>query len=546
MPYADPEKSFDAAVRHLFRHLADASALRRNPLVRDYFTAKKKTQADDALLREIRDRILNAAARCCSDDGAAGLEQQARRRHAIVTAICSGEPALQTAGRLKLSRRQYYRERHAICTRAALAFVPRTTEPIPRIRLSDPQRLLFSRAASLSDQGLAQRAVTILDQAWAGIPLGNDRFAARLELADSLISFGELARAGKLLEYARNEVLRSDDKIGSELQDRAALIDARRGLAAGEDARAGRALEELAEKQVTVKRVDETAFDALVECGLWHCANARFSAARKMLRRARTVAGKLPNVAPHRQVVLALLHAYCAEDLADDYDGSYRRFRAALDLSIASASLRGTLESTIGLMGYYGSVGRDDDMLALAQRALEIARSTEGRRHLLFAAAWIGTTLLKTRYWRAADPLLFEAERISVPGTLHWIFVKEAQADLLVRLAEYEGAQKSFTAAQEAARNLQNRKWQAIVCRDEGLMLKRLGSRDSVATMQRALELAEEGAGAWTLALTYRAASEVIPGVRAAGLVRRVESAVPGTRRERCPSLTLFGTPPTA
>jgi tetratricopeptide (TPR) repeat protein len=552
MPYADPEKSFDAAVHHLFRHLADASALRKNPLVRAHFPKSKKMEADDVLLAEIRVRILEAANRCCADDAAAGLERQARRRHAIISAICSGEPPRATAGHLKISRRQYYRERQAICARVAAAFVPQTTNPAPQIKITEPQQLLFSRAAALTDQGLAQRAVTILDQAWSGIPLGNDRFAARLELANALTALGDLARAEKLLEYARTQARDLDDKIGTELRDRAMLIEARHGLADGDDARAGRSLEELANKYQAANRFDETALDALVECGLWYCSNAQFPAARKMLHRARFLADRLAIVAPHRQVVLALLHAHCAEDVSDDYNGSYRRFRTALEISTTNASVKGTIESTIGLMGYYGSVARDDEALTLAQRALEIARSTEGRRHLLFAAAWIATTLLKTRYWRAADPLLFEAERIAKTGTLLWVFIKEAQGDFFTRMAQYDRAQSSFGAAQEAARKLQNRKWQAIVCRDEGVMLKRLGSSESVTSMQSALDLAEEGAGAWTLSLTYRAAAQVLPnmGLRSRARPRRISAAEPQAAaitttmpkpRSGLPRLTLFG-----
>jgi hypothetical protein len=191
-------------------------------------------------------------------------------------------------------------------------------------------------------------------------------------------------------------------------------------------------------------------------------------------------------------------------------------------------------------MGYFGSVGRNDEMFSMAERALELARATEGQRHKLFAAAWIATTLLKTPYWQAADPLVFEAEQLARPGTLHWTFVKEAQADLFAHKSQFSDAERSFAQAGDAARALQNKKWEAIVLRDLGLLLKRTGSRQSVESMRRAVELAEHGAGAWTLSLTYRAASEVLPGVRHAQR-QSLPRALTAAQHKRLSKLSLFG-----
>jgi hypothetical protein len=146
---------------------------------------------------------------------------------------------------------------------------------------------------------------------------------------------------------------------------------------------------------------------------------------------------------------------------------------------------------------------------------------------------------LKTPYWQAADPLVFEAERIALPGTLHWTFLKEAQADFFAHTARYANAEQSFAEAGKAASSLQNKKWQAIVLRDSGLMLKRQGNLGSADSMRRALELAESSAGAWTLSLTYRAASEVLPEARLARKKQKPASAA--AQRKRAPGLTLLG-----
>lgn len=553
MPFANPEKSFDVAVRHLFRHLGDTAALRRNPLVRDRFGKAGDAKTDAVCVAEIRNRILREAALCRSHDIAAGAGVHARRQYTIVEAVCLGEPAAQTIARLKLSRRQYYRDRQTICARVGRALVSRR-DVQPQVTIDEPLELLLRRAAALVDQGFPQRAVSLLDQSWSGITLGESRFRSRIELAHALIAAGDVKRANRLLDYARNE-LQHGVKSGREsLDERLALAEARFAFATGHDGEAGPMLDALAKRHVSLRHGNALALETLVECGLRHCSNARFDRGRELLGKARSIASRLPDIAPHQNVAIALLHAYCAEDIVDEYDGSYRRFRDALALSIANASVRGSLEATIGLMGHYASVGVDDEMFDYAQRALVMARSTEGHQHLLFAVAWIGTTLMKTRYWRAVDPLIFEAEQFALPGTLHWVFIKEAQADFLARTASYQAARVSFAAARDAAITLQNPKWQAIVFRDLGLMLNRLGDETSIETMEHAVKLAESTAGAWSRSLTYRAASKVLTNRRlaklagASGLDTRVmeqcsDGAATPYRSQRSSSrLSLTGT----
>jgi tetratricopeptide (TPR) repeat protein len=498
MPHADPERSLEVAARHLFRHIRDAAELRRNPLVRAYFETAPPSRNAVRALSAVHARVMEEAR-------AASARQQR-----IVGALCAGERADRTAAALGISRRHYYRERQEVCRSVALALA-RPEEPRrASAEVSDPLGLLLGRAAALSDQGFAQKGVGLLDRAWSGIAPGAPRALAQLALVDALIAAGEFARAERVYRSAAAATGASQDD-GSALRDRAALVGSRLAIATGNDASGGPALAMLAERNIATGRTDPVTLETLIECGLWQCANARFEDARRMLRRAREIDRSLAQVAPHQRVALALLEAYCVEDDADVSGGSQRRFRDALALSTASASMRGTLEATTGLMGYHASIGNDETMYDLALSALDIARSMEGRRQLLFAAAWIGTTLMKTRYWRALNPLLFDVERFSPPGTLYWTFVKEAQGDFLARSGRYDEARASFAAAQAAARKLDNRKWQSIVLRDVGIMLGRLGqTQESAASLRRAVDLAERGAGAWSLSLTYRAASKVL------------------------------------
>src|ERR1700690_3595171 len=108
MARANPDSSFEASARHLFRHLNDAAALRSNPLVSAHFSSET---AHDAILLRIHTHVLNLAELLCEELASQGRELQAHRRREIVVALCRGEAVTETAARLALSRSQYYRER---------------------------------------------------------------------------------------------------------------------------------------------------------------------------------------------------------------------------------------------------------------------------------------------------------------------------------------------------------------------------------------------------------------------------------------------------
>ena len=57
MPHANPERCLESAARHLFRHINDIDALRRNPLVRPFVgTAKERDEV--ATLRQLQSAII--------------------------------------------------------------------------------------------------------------------------------------------------------------------------------------------------------------------------------------------------------------------------------------------------------------------------------------------------------------------------------------------------------------------------------------------------------------------------------------------------------
>lgn len=457
MARANPESCFEVAARHLFRHINDVKALRSNPLVRSMHAGAEKGGGDRAILLAIHERIMMEARALCKDYAAAGSKLHARRQYAIVVALCAGEAAANTAARLGLSRRQYYRERRVICTRVSRALVQVTADQTARFEVSDPLRLLLARAEALLDQGFARRAVELVGKARSGLPEGVARSAMQLSLADALISLGFAARARRLLNESCEDADagKAGDPTSRWLYDHRLLVGARLAIETGRNADAGRALESLTRRRITDEQANEIALDALVECGNWYCQSGKFSQARNMLERARDVSRRLPHAAAHRQIATTLLAAHCAEDSIDEFGLEHHWLSEGLALSLSNGSACGMLAAMNGLMGYYVSTGRDDEVVyALAEESLCIARGTEGTRILADVGIEIATMLLRTRYWRAVDPLLFEVETLAQSGTLRWAILKHLQGTFLMRTGRYDRARVPLAAAYEAARKV--------------------------------------------------------------------------------------------
>jgi tetratricopeptide (TPR) repeat protein len=527
MPYADPGSCFEAAARHLFRHLNDVSALRSNPLVRSFFACAKKDQGHGAVLPEIHARILMEAAALCSER-AVGSEARARRRYAIVAALCAGESPLETAARLRVSMPHYYRERHVICTGVSRALMEPTLKCATRFDVGDRLRLLFARTAVLLDQGFAHKAISLLEEARASAPEGATSSALRLEIARVMASLGLATRAEQLLrESGLVNLRRYEHPTSGWLDDHQALTAALLAMEIGRDADAGRGLEVLAKRRIADRRADETTFDTLIRCGAWYCGSGRFSQARNMLRHAREVYHRLPHVPARLQIAIALLASQCAEDSADGFGLEHRWLSEALALSISNGSTHGVLGAVSGLMFYYGSVGRDDEVYALAEEGLRIAQTTEGSRPLEAIGVQSVVMLLRTRYWRSAAPLIFEVEKLALPGSFHWGVLKQAQGVYLTRTGRYDQAQVSLAKAYDVAKKLSNRKLEGVVLRELAVAKHQVGAlNESVEFIRQAVELAEEHGSAYTLWITYDTASRLLRDRRIARLAKQAAAAV--------------------
>ena len=159
MPRADPTRSDYCASRHLLRNLDDAAELRRNPMVREYFTheraatGRRDVSADRLATERICHDVRAALARCSEfarDCTHVGL---GRMHAALLRCDIDDQPLPAVASELGLSERQLRRERGAAHDAFMKAFRCVRREAIAPATVSDITTIRLAEAVALHELG---------------------------------------------------------------------------------------------------------------------------------------------------------------------------------------------------------------------------------------------------------------------------------------------------------------------------------------------------------------------------------------------------------
>jgi tetratricopeptide (TPR) repeat protein len=186
--FREPGESpaMEREAKHLFRHLHDVRALRKNPISSVYCRNG---------VRALHEAILAGAEACREEDYRAGKDERAARQYVIVSLHClERNPLAEVAVRLGISVRQCYRERADICGRIARllsAGASAATQGVPSV--DEFQHALGGalRRAALGDTARALRdCETLLEGAG---PLVNKLQALRARVT-ILTDFGSIER----------------------------------------------------------------------------------------------------------------------------------------------------------------------------------------------------------------------------------------------------------------------------------------------------------------------------------------------------------------
>jgi hypothetical protein len=149
--------TFEAAVKHLFRHFHDVKVLRTNPIAAPFLEPSSSAESPYPArqgLAELRAQVMQLAERFQAEDAKAGIGVRAARRLAIVRRhYFDGVPMQAVARALNVSVKHCYRERAAICRRIARVLSRRDGTDVVVSAAEDGFYFLLDRLLASGAQG---------------------------------------------------------------------------------------------------------------------------------------------------------------------------------------------------------------------------------------------------------------------------------------------------------------------------------------------------------------------------------------------------------
>ena len=540
MPFADPNRSFSASVRHLFRHIDDLAALRRNRIARSLFDLGDATappSREAAYKAAMAARILDAGRDLYTEDLASGPPGKAHRFFAILSACCAGRPVNALADELGISQPQAYRDRRATCERVVRALLTRPASGGGSTLSFDPLRLALWRVDALCEQGFGARAVAECERIIAESATHGAKALALLARAAAALKVGDTTLAAESLR-AGKKIVESDGDgggagcagtagpsavaVAAEAYVAARLVQYQLAMHVGRHAEAFAIVGELAEhaaNDLEGSARDDLRIEILLEQSRCAAYAGDHAGASDAVGRAARIARRNPAVAFGRRVEIAVLSSTFGRGGILEPAVRVHRLREALALAFSAGSTMGVLFSSVALASECAASGEGGEARTYADQALRVARAMEGRQGLLFSVASLAPAMIKSGRAAALDPDVFDVDPLTVPMTDIWTNVKLAQGAVLGRTGRSEAALAPLTSAVAGARSLQRPRMQALALREFALCAHDAGrANDARDGIHSALKLAESNGDVRELRATYRAASAILGDARFARL----------------------------
>jgi hypothetical protein len=225
MPRADPTRSAYCASRHLLRNLDDPVELRRNPLVRECFTAPpgRRDSSENAHALDRVRMIVHATLSRCRERPHMGRPvadrshaDPARMHAALLRCEIDRQPLEVVAGELGLSDRQVRRERRAAHDAFLDAFHSTAAEPLPRAVASDLSTLRLDEASELHELGRSSLALAACESVAAAAPQAERRIEALCLAADIDLDAGRYAASSARIAEANAVLALRGAEIGAD------------------------------------------------------------------------------------------------------------------------------------------------------------------------------------------------------------------------------------------------------------------------------------------------------------------------------------------
>jgi tetratricopeptide (TPR) repeat protein len=524
MPKIDLELSLSTAGSHLFRHVGNVRELKRNPLVQRYLLLGRLSDSTDVdVLNVVRDRLLAAARACRAADIASGRRLDAARCLPIVAGIVSGKPVARVMSELGISRRQYYRERRAVCDR----IVTILTTPLASASATvgdDRLHLQIRRASSLIAQGVAARARALMEDAAVSGPPGALKVEALLTLSRALVALDDFAGAARSVRSANALIDRVADREGRVmLHDRALFADAIIADESGAGESALAIMDDLFERRCVRNEPGriptEFDLDVALEAGFsrfnWQ-SNTNLSGIEEALHHVHRLSRVVAHITGRQQVEHAMLAAAAVDRNEGGRREQYVRYAAALDLSIVHGVADATVHLSLWLAAQAVMERRFAETRLQCRRAIDIAHTIDGRQPKLAAALHGAGMLFATPYWELVEGILNEVQYLPRTGSDDWVALTELRGRLCLRMGRWDEALSLLTDAHAGASAGQNKRRQASAALALGSALHALGKRHEAGfQIRRAVGLADAYGTSWSRFQAHRAADHLLENPQA-------------------------------
>ncbi|HKU66853.1 MAG TPA: hypothetical protein VJP85_03660 [Candidatus Baltobacteraceae bacterium] len=524
------DTSFDAAVRHLFRHLDNVDAVRKNPLVARFFPLVpdgERITPDRrwATMVRINDAILEAANRCYDDDIAENRAESGKRQRVIFRGSLEKKQPMVVAANLGISLRQYYRERSALYQRIAqLIQVGDIQQSCAAIEVRSPSRFQMERAARLADACDYDCALRGYDEVAQAGPGPDIKIESLCKSAEIELERGAYEAARKLLAQANSLVcdhateLLATAASASKLQvnlletklawETADLRTAASSLAQGTDAA-------LAIHRAGGKRVKDLCVDVVIEGAARARLFGDFTTARAYLATADAISAGGTAISVQQRADLVMenalfsiiatrgLHPFVIAKAFDEV-------RKGLDFARTCGSLKRVLQGEL-ILAQASIFGlSNNDTLDEGRRLLSMARTLRNPRLFAITALSVGDMLVQSSRYRAIADCLNGIEAHLPKNSFEWAYLMHQLGICSIRARNWRVAAAYEEGALQAAQVIGSDRMRSAALR--GLALAACGLNrmaDASDYIIAAVPIAERHGSARSLAHTLRAAFRI-------------------------------------
>lgn len=520
---AGPDRDAVRHVQHLLRHVDDARALRRNPLVTQLFDDDAdgtNALACRSAVAHVRTKILTAAKMLLSEraEGRRSADA-ARRQYQIIMRCDLGSELHRVVGaELGLSHRQFYRERLRACARLAelLADAPTPLEQTVQA-LPTEFELRLNCAAGLRNHGQLDAALTLLNTLAAESATPEDRIRAWCEVAAVQCDAGRVQQAREALDRAwrvHGCMDLSEDRreiCAAEIHRVMSAVDwasgsLREGMAVNDHALA--ALH--SSGALNSERGIELAALITISLACQYREMGNTGTSLGLLEQARDLVERLRDPAP-------ALRASLSGNIATTYALTTGGISAALDQLrrqlefVKTYNLqRESVDALATLCLVY--VQRRDFSAALkyGRSALALARTISSAEDFAYCA--LNVSRVETMCGRGTSALNLVGEvrsRIEPEGTMG-IFADMSEAEALLSMRAYARGLKLAARCAAKFELLGMERYLGSALRIQAEALAALGRiREAAAAIDSALEVLERRGHMFSLAQAYETSAKV-------------------------------------